>query len=143
MDPVSSFALACNILQIVDTSAKVLLKTAECYTNGATTETVQLSGNMDMLESLGTDLQNMDAASTTNHLSTAELRLREATERCLQLSRKLGRLLNGLKVNEKSFWQAISRSVKTVRYRDKIAELREGVSDSRTNLNLALLLLMQ
>ncbi|KAK8092748.1 hypothetical protein PG999_014335 [Apiospora kogelbergensis] len=142
MDPISAFALACNILQIVDTSAKVLLKAAECYTNGATTETAQLSGNMDVLGSLGTDLQNIQTASATNHLSTAELRLREANERCLQLSGKLGRLLDGLKVNEKSFWQAISRSVKTVRYRDKIAELREGVSDSRSNLNLALLLLM-
>ncbi|KAK8099753.1 uncharacterized protein PG998_012994 [Apiospora kogelbergensis] len=142
MDPISAFALACNILQIVDTSAKVLLKAAECYTDGATTETVQLSEDMHLLETLGTNLETVVAAWTTNQPSTAELRLREANERCLELSRKLGRLLDDLKVDKKSFRQAIIRSAKTVRYRGRISELREGVSDSRANLNLALLLLM-
>ncbi|KAK7971562.1 hypothetical protein PG989_016578 [Apiospora arundinis] len=141
MDPISAFSLAVNILQIVDTSAKVLVKAAECYNHGAAEETMQLSGNMQLLESLSLELMKTELSSP-DRLSAAQLRLREANERCLQLSEKLIGLLKSLRVNEKSVWQAISRSLKTMRYRDTIAELREGVSDSRANLNLALLLLM-
>ncbi|KAK8024527.1 hypothetical protein PG993_012593 [Apiospora rasikravindrae] len=142
MDPISAFALACNILQIIDTSAKVLFKASECYKDGTTAETSQLSGNLHLLGSLGSELRSI-GAGTSSPLSTAEVKLVEANERCLQLSEQLGNLLNGLKINETSVWQALSRSVRTMRYRDKIFELREGVSDSRANLNLAMLRLMQ
>ncbi|KAK8067629.1 hypothetical protein PG996_006741 [Apiospora saccharicola] len=141
MDPISAFSLACNILQIVDTSAKVLVKAAECYNDGATAETSQLSGNLRLLESLGTELKHIEARAPSP-LSTSELRLLEANERCLQVSDKLIHLLNGLRVNEKTVWQAISRSIKTVRHRETIAGLRESVSECRANLNLALLLVV-
>ncbi|KAK8102107.1 hypothetical protein PG984_015253 [Apiospora sp. TS-2023a] len=141
MDPISAFSLACNILQIVDTSAKVLIKAAECYNDGATAETSQLSGNLRLLESLGTELKGIEARASSP-LSTSELRLLEANERCLHVSDKLVHLLNSLRVNEKSVWQAISRSIKTVRHRETIAGLRENVSECRANLNLALLLVV-
>ncbi|KAK7917774.1 hypothetical protein PG985_011382 [Apiospora marii] len=142
MDPISAFSLACNILQIVDTSAKILVKAAECYNDGATAETSQLSGNVRLLESLSSELKAIDARAS-NPFSTSELRLLEANERCLQVSDKLIHLLDGLKVNEKSVWQALSRSIRTIRHRETIAGLRDGVSECRANLNLALLLVMQ
>ncbi|KAK8073391.1 hypothetical protein PG994_004290 [Apiospora phragmitis] len=59
MDPISAFALTCNILQIVETSAKILVKTAECYQDGASTETSQLTENLSMLESFCAELKPM------------------------------------------------------------------------------------
>ncbi|KAI7782182.1 hypothetical protein LA080_013726 [Diaporthe eres] len=57
LDPLSAFSVACNVLQIVETSLRVLGKTAECYKSGAPDEVSILTGNLYTIEGLNDELQ--------------------------------------------------------------------------------------
>lgn len=144
LDPLSAFSVACNVLQIVETSLRVLGKTAECYKSGAPDEVNTIIGNLYTIESLSDELRGLipDPLGKVP-LSPTELRLVEANEECLRLSSDFIQLLESLKVAKKSVWQSIGSSVKTMWYQDKLASLEKAVSESRANLTLAFLLLMQ
>lgn len=144
LDPLGAFSVACNVLQIVETSLRVLGKTAESYRSGAPDEVGIIVSNLHTIESLNDDLRGLVPDSLGRApLSSAELRLVEANEQCLRVSGDFLRLLDGLKVTKKSVWHSIGSSVKTMWYQDKLASFEKAVSESRANLTLAFLLLMQ
>ncbi|KAG6355219.1 hypothetical protein INS49_004300 [Diaporthe citri] len=143
LDPLSAFSVACNVLQIVETSLRVLGKTAECYKSGAPDEVSIIIGNLYTIEGLNDELQNFIPDPLGKiPLSATELRLVEANEECLRLSGDFIRLLEGLKVTKKSVWHSIGSSIKTMWYQDKLAGFEKAVAESRANLTLAFLLLM-
>lgn len=144
LDPLSAFSVACNVLQIVETSLRVLDKTAECYKNGAPDGIGTILNNVCTIESLNDELRHFlpDKLGKTP-LSPAELRLFEANEQCLRLSGDFIDLLDSLKVTKKSVWHSIGISIKTMWNQDKVASFEKAISDSRANLTLAFLLLMQ
>lgn len=144
LDPLSAFSVACNVLQIVETSLRVLGKTAECYKSGAPDEVSILIGNLYTIEGLNDELQTFIPDPLGKiPLSPTELRLVEANEECLRLSGDFIRLLESLKVTKKSIWHSIGISIKTMWYQDKLAGFEKAVAESRANLTLAFLLLMQ
>lgn len=144
LDPLSAFSVACNVLQIVETSLRVLGKTAECYKSGAPDEVSTLIGNLYTIEGLNDDLRDFIPDPLGKiPLSPTELRLVEANEECLRLSGDFIRLLESLKVTKKSVWHSIGSSIKTMWYQDKLANFEKAISESRANLTLAFLLLMQ
>jgi hypothetical protein len=144
LDPLSAFSVACNVLQIVETSLRVLGKTAECYKSGAPDEISTILGNLYTIESLNDELRGFlpDRLGKTP-LSPAELRLVEANEQCLRLSGDFIQLLDSLKVTKKSVWHSIGISIKTMWYQDKVESFEKAISESRANLTLAFLLFMQ
>lgn len=144
LDPLSAFSVACNVLQIVETSLRVLGKTAECYKSGAPDEVSTLIGNVYTIEGLNDELRNFIPDPIGKiPLSPTELRLVEANEECLRLSGDFIRLLESLKVTKQSVWHSIGSSIKTMWYQDKLANFEKAISESRANLTLAFLLLMQ
>lgn len=144
LDPLSAFSVACNVLQIVETSLRVLGKTAECYKGGAPDEVSIIIGNLHTIEGLNNELQDViPGPPGKSTLSSAELRLVEANEECLRLSGDFIRLLDSLKITKRSVWHSIGSSIKTMWYQDKLASFAKAVSESRANLTLAFLLLMQ
>lgn len=144
LDPLSAFSVACNVLQIVETSLRVLGKTAESYKGGAPDEVSTIIGNLYAIEDLNNDLRSLtpDRLGKTP-LSPTEVRLVEANEECLRLSGDFIRLLESLKVTKKSVWHSIGSSVRTMWYQEKLASFEKSISESRANLTLAFLLLMQ
>lgn len=144
LDPLSAFSVACNVLQIVETSLRVLDKTAECYKNGAPDGISTILDNVCTIEDLNNDLRDfLPGNLEKTPLSPAELRLAEANEQCLRLSGDFIDLLDSLKVTKKSVWHSIGISIKTMWNQDKVASFEKSISDSRANLTLAFLLLMQ
>lgn len=144
LDPLSAFSVACNVLQIVETSLRVLGKTAECYKSGTPDEVSALIGNLYTIEGLSDELRGVTPDPLgKDPLSPAELRLVGANEECLRLSGDFIQLLDGLRATKRSVWHSLGSSVKTMWYQDKLAGLEKAVSESRANLTLAFLLVMQ
>ncbi|KAG8165529.1 hypothetical protein KVR01_004081 [Diaporthe batatas] len=128
---------------MVETSLRVLGKTAECYKSGAPDEIGIIVGNLHTIEGLNDELKGFlpDPLGKTS-FSSAELRLVEANEQCLRLSGDFIQLLDSLKVTKKSVWRSIGISIKSMWYQDKLASFEKEISESRANLTLAFLLLM-
>lgn len=144
LDPLSAFSVACNVLQIVETSLSVLGKAAECYKSGSPDEVSSAIGNLRTIEGLGDELRKfMPDPLARGSLSSAELRLLEANEECLSLAGDFTQLLNRLRATKKSVRHSIGSSIKTMWYKDKVAGFEKAVSERRANLTLAFLLLMQ
>lgn len=144
LDPLSAFSVACNVLQIVETSLRVLGRSAECYKSGSLDEVSVIVGNVHTMEGLNNELKDIlpDSPGRTP-LSSAELRLVDANEQCLKLSGEFKQLLDGLNITKKSVWRSIGISVKSMWYQDKLASFEKAISEARANLTLAFLLLMQ
>ena len=144
LDPLSAFGVACNVLQIVETSLRVLGKTADCYKNGGSSEISIILGNLDTIESLNNELRDfLPDPLGKIPLTPVELRLVEANEECLRLSSEFIQLLDSLNVTKKSVWHSIGISIKTMWYQDKLASFEKAIAESRANLTLAFLVLMQ
>lgn len=144
LDPLSAFSVACNVLQIVETSLRVLGRSVEYYKSGSPDELSIIVGNVRTIEGLNDELKDiLPDARGKIQMSSAELRLVDANEQCLRLSGDFMQLLDSLKVTKKSVWRSIGISVKSMWYQDKLASFEKAISEGRANLTLAFLLLMQ
>ncbi|KFA67611.1 hypothetical protein S40285_10875 [Stachybotrys chlorohalonatus IBT 40285] len=87
-DPLSAFATACNILQIIEVGTKVLTKAAGYHnaTDGALEEQRNLYGTAQSLKTLNLELEAKLTKPSEALVSPAAQELIAANDRCRQLS---------------------------------------------------------
>lgn len=147
LEPLGAFALACNLLQIVEYGAKILTKAIE-YRNaadGTLVEQQNLYGILQSLKGLNSDIEaSMPRPSHADNQSAAESRLIAANEDCLRLSEDFINFLDRLKVNNKrSMLESLRLSIKSVWYKERLENMKNALSQARDNLNIAFLVYME
>lgn len=147
LEPLGAFALACNVLQLVDNGSKVLTKAAEYRStnDGTLHEQKDLGTILESLGRLNDDLQSsLSTTQGSRSLTVAEQRLMEANQECLKISREFIVLLDSLKVaNPKALLETIRKSVKSMRYREKIDAMDKKLARAKDNLNISFLIYMK
>ena len=147
LEPLSAFAVACNVLQVVDIGVKVLGKAAR-YRKAETGVLPEQKDLLDVLQSLNklnTDLEAPLPQETASKQRTVEeARLIEANDRCLQLSKEFLNFLDRLKLRDRhAVFDSLCISIKTLWHKDRMDSMDKSLSSARDNLNVALLLYMK
>ena len=147
MEPLSSFTVACNVLQVIEAGAKILNKAVEYHRtqDGLSKEHQDLKHVAQTLNNLNADLQaTLPKAHKAGGVSSAEARLIEANNECLRLSTNFIHFLDGLRVrNPQAILDAFRASIKSLWHKDKVAAMEKAVSQARDNLNVAFLVYMK
>src|ERR1700750_1877524 len=147
LDPLSAFAVACNVLQIIEFGSKALTN-AIAYrkaANGELPENRDLRQVLQSLKTLNMDLSaSMPRMTGLKSLSKPETRLLEANKECLRLSAEFIDLLDKLKVKDQNaMLESLRMGFKTLWYKDKMNTIERALSQARDNLNLAFLVYMR
>ena len=147
LDPLSAFAVACNVLQIIEVSAKVLSKAAEYRSSeaGVLDEQKDLRDVLQSLSNLNADIQALlPAPLDARRPSFEEACLSQANLQCLQILRDFIGLLDSLKLRGKhAVFDSFRMSVKSLWHRDKMAAMEKSLAKARDNLNVTFLVYMK
>lgn len=146
MDPLSAFSLACNILQIVETGTKLLKKAKDYHAEGDIAEQEELAKSLGTLIELNNELelgQSRPRQPQNGATSAAEAMLIMANNECLRVSRDFAEFLAEFRAGGLSVWRSVLKSLKSLASREKLAAFQSSVAESRSNLNLAFLILIQ
>lgn len=150
LDPLSAFAVACNVLQIIKVGTKVVKTAAEFRSaaDGAIAEHAELRNIAQSLLSMSKDLQTSIATPSGSQAqvqSKAEHVLKSANHQCLELSTDFINFLSRLKVDgtRNVMLECLRLGVKSLWYKDKLDSISSALSQARDNLNLAFLIYMK
>ena len=147
LDPLSAFAVACNILQVVEFGVKALNKAAEYrkFESPLVGEQADLQSVTHSLNDLNASLHDAISAHGDKQEKTREeVRLLEANEQCLQLSQELMDFLDRFRLKEgHSALASLRAGIKVLWSRDKMDAMAKSVSQARDNLTIAFLLFMK
>lgn len=147
LDPLSAFAVACNLLQVIELGVKVLGKAADYRKaeTGALTEQKDLRDVLQSLNNLNTDLQaSLPKQTASGKHTVEEARLLEANDQCLRLSKEFIEFLDCLKLRERrAVLESLRTSIKTFWHRDRMDTMEKSLSQARDNLNIAFLVYMK
>ena len=147
LDPLSAFAVACNVLQVIELGVKVLTKAADYRKadNGYLAEQEDLRDVLQSLNSLNTNLSvSIPEQTVSNQLSVEESRLLDANCHCLRLSNEFIDFLDHLKLKDKNtVLNSLRISIKSLWHRDRMEAMEKSLSQARDNLNVAFLVYMK
>lgn len=147
LDPLSAFAVACNLLQVIEFGVKVLSKAADYRKaeTGVLTEQKDLRDVLQSLNNLNIDLQaSLPKQTASGKHTVEEARLLEANDQCLRLSKEFIEFLDCLKLRERrAVLDSLRISIKTFWHRDKMDAMEKSLSQARDNLNVAFLVYMK
>ena len=115
MEPLSAFALACGVIQVVDSSLKVVVKCREIYKDGASSENKEIDSMARRLKSLTADLKLPDTVqspgsplSLYNDNEELQQLARQCSETAGELISKLDKLsIRGTPKKRDVLWKAI------------------------------------
>lgn len=145
-DPFTTFAVSCNVLQVVEAGIKVLSKAVELYksSQGILKEQVELHRTLTQLVELNTDLASRISSSSNSNDDPAVVRIVRASVECLEISKKLINLLSTFEARGKfKLLDSIQKAYK-IRSQSRILARLEGrLSEAKSNLNLCLLVHMK
>ena len=144
MEPLSIFAVAVNVLQVVEVGVRVII-TATQYRksdNAFLVEHGDLRRIGESLNSMNNDLDTLLRQRTASaHLEPEEVHLVNANEECLRISKVFVECLDKMKLKDKhAMFDTVRKSLKALWQRDKIERTEKAVSLARNNLNVALLI---
>jgi hypothetical protein len=150
LEAIGAFALACNILQVVEYGAKIVAKAGSLHrpSRGSTTEIHDLDAIAQQLNDLN---KNLDSSVVPPPPQACSLyaRLAECNAESLRLSQKFIDFVQKLrpKTAASSGYQSWAESFRSaIRLRwhqEEIQALQNSVSQARSNLILAFLFYMQ
>ncbi|KAL9027675.1 MAG: hypothetical protein Q9196_003840 [Gyalolechia fulgens] len=113
MEPLTAFSLAAGVLQVVDFSFKAIKTCRELYKDGS------VAGHRETVEIADA----LDQASTLH--SSDDLDILGQSKKCSKLAEDLTSELNKLRLDDRSLFHAITRSVKAIRRKKSLEEKRE------------------
>ena len=149
LEALGAFALACNILQVIEYGTKAAKNARSLHRSeaGFTTELDDLQALAKQLEELNVDLGS-NAISNPAPQLTVQNRLTECNNESLRLSRKFITFVASLQPEQprlpsKLSWaQSFKASIRSKWHQEEIDALQKAVSQARSNLILACLLYM-
>ena len=147
MEPLSAFALASSVLQVVEFGVKVISKATE-YRHSEDArlfEHENLRGIAESLNGMNDRLStSLEHQTASRQLEAEELHLIKTNEECLQISRDFIKSLDDLKLkDQRAIFAAVRMSLRALWHKDKIENMEKTVSQARNNLNIALLVFMK
>jgi hypothetical protein len=139
MDPVSGFALAVNVIALVDFVAKLIANSNEVYSSvdGGTAEISELRAVTDELIQLNNDVGKTIRArrEELSELTESELRQERLGLRCQKVAAELIGVLDKLKVEgSHARWNSIRHAILTLWNKDKIENLEQRLDRCRQEL---------
>lgn len=140
MEGLAAFALACNVIQVVDSASKAVSVIYKTYKTGATEENIELENTskhfLELSKNLSTSLKSTQAQSSN---SPVDSELQGLASECLQTAEKLQQELDYLK-SRGSRLERLRTSFHAFRKEDGITKLEKRLRDQETLLNTGLLL---
>lgn len=108
IDPVSSFAIAGNVLQFAELAVKLVSKSAEYAVGGGSEHYTSLHSLIERLAASNAHLQSsLDQASLRTIQPGPERALHLANEECLRVSKEFTAFLSEFKINDsRVFWSS-------------------------------------
>lgn len=137
MDPVSAFALACNVLQIVELSLKAAQKCKEIYRTGSLSEYDEIEKLTTNLRSANTDVESH--ISKTN-LSPTDVRIKKLAIEANDNATALIVIFSQLKlIGKQNAGRALLQAIKTLSKRKPIEKLVQKLEKQDKALNSVIL----
>lgn len=147
LDPLSAFAVACNVLQVVEVGVKILSNADEYRKaqGGILSDQKELRDVSQTLNKLNSELQGTLSRKSSSPSHSVEVsRLMEANDQCLRVSQELIIFLDGLKLKEKHVMlDSLRVSIKAMWHKDKRDAMEKALISARDNLNIAILVYMK
>lgn len=142
MDPVSALGLASAVVAIVDFSWKLVTGAWEIHQSleGATAENAHLEDVTGRLESL------MQALTADVPVKTAaERNILHLAKECKQDAETLRALLMEMKApgRRRSLWKSLNAKWKTVLNKREVAQLKVRIQESRDNIQVHIISMLQ
>lgn len=147
MSGIEAVGAAAAILQLVDFGGKLLVTCYEVYKSheGAARGTIRIQNVCIEVENISAKLSRSPARNT--HLSENEAALWSLANRAHDLAWHLKLLLDRLRLKsgKETFrtWGAIRQSWRILHQHDRLAEMREELSEIKSLLDTRLLVLMR
>ena len=141
MEPLSTFSLACGIIQVLDFSTKLLWKCKDLYEDGALHDFQDLEDITKRLTNLRIDLQLPSDAETAGTLKTPNERgLLDAAKGCSAIADQLVGKLDGLKVKgPHRKRQAVMKGIKAICEKNEIQDAQKQLANYQNVLNTKIL----
>ena len=147
MDSLSTFSVACNVLQVIEFGVEVSSKAADYpkAETGLLDEQRDLRNVLQSLNNLNTDLQTtLPQHMAPGQHTVEDIHLRDANNQCLQLSKEFINFLDRLQLKDRrAVISNLRMSVKAMWHRDKMEAMEKSLSQARGNLNVAFLVHMK
>lgn len=149
LEAIGAFALACNILQVVECGAKIVIKAGRLHHAdiGDTSEIDDLENLTQQLNKLNQDLSD-SIVSDPPSLGSPEFRLAECNAESLRLSQDFIAFLAKLRPKKSTSlanpsWAASFRSaIRRKWHQDEVYAMQGTLSQAKSNLIMAYLLYM-
>lgn len=142
MDPVSAIGLASSIIAFIDFSWELVAGTWEIYRSpdGSLDRYARLEDVIGDLQSLTQPLQAKIPVK-----SSSETRIERIARRCQEDSQALLTLLTDLKgnVERRTIWTSLNTKWKTILRQKEVAELMSQLEESRAEIHLHMIAMMQ
>ncbi len=132
MESLAAVGLAANIIQFVDFSGKLILKTAEIYKSGSGA----LVENVD-IETATKDLTGLSAKLHDSINPAGDTVLRELCQSCDTVAKELLSALDRVKLHGKQQkWKSFRKALRSVWSKEDIMSLEQRLARFRDELNL-------
>ena len=92
MDPLTALSLACNVIQVIDFSAKIVTNCKELYENGASAKNKEIEFMAKYLASVSTDLklpETSPSAESAQQVCQEDEKLQKLAQRCSETANEL------------------------------------------------------
>ncbi|POS72344.1 hypothetical protein DHEL01_v209263 [Diaporthe helianthi] len=137
MDPISAIGLVSSVITFIDFGYELISAAREvrASASGTTSANDHIEFLNTRMEAVASDLK----VANSSPVASADRRLTDLADKCLQLSNDLKKLLDKLRAkNPKSKRQVLSSIVKNVRKKDEKKELEARLDQCRQLLHLQL-----
>ena len=147
LEAIGAFALACNILQVVEYGAKIANNARRLHRSegGCMTELDDLQALTKQLKELNNDLSSVTLSPSTP-TSAVQIRLIECNNESLRLSQKFIDFVASLQpknsLSKISWVQSFRAAIRSKWHQDEIETMQKAILQARSNLILAFLLHM-
>lgn len=147
MEPLSAFALASSVLQVVEFGVRLIAKATEyrASDNAYLAEHGNLRGIAESLNSMSNGLSaSLERQKASKQPEAEELHLIKMNEECLRISKAFVGSLDDLKLKDKrAIIDSVRMSLRALWHKDKVENMEKTVSQARNNLNIALLIFIK
>ena len=144
MDPLSAFGLACNVIQVVDFSTKVLVRCHELCKNGVSSEFREIESMVKNLIDLSTELK--PSSGVLNPKSISQLYhddqdLRKLAQQCSETATELIAELQKLSIkSRRRKWDVVRKTVKVFWKKSTIEDTQRRLEQYRRTLDTRVLI---
>ena len=144
MDPLTAFSLACNVIQVVDFSMKVVVKCREIYKDGTSSGHKEIESMAKHLTDLFTDLDSASAVPNPGpmpRLYHDDQDLRNLAQQCSETAKELTAELQKLSIQGRPRKRDIVRmTVKVVLKKSAIEDIARRLEQYRRTLDTRILI---